>query len=142
MDRMSEVLKTFIAIKRGNNRLNRAIKEDINRHNLNVNEFTVLEVLYSKGPQRIQQIKERVLIANSSTTYIIDKLCDKQFVERTTDQRDRRIYYARLTPAGQNLMEEIFPDHKQVILDLFDGFTDDEILQLKGLLKKLNHYPE
>lgn len=140
MDRLNEALKTFIAIKRNNNRLNDAVKKDVSNHNLNVNEFTVLEVLYSKGPQRIQQIKERILIANSSTTYIIDKLVDKNYVERTCDESDRRIYYAQLTPSGQKLMEEIFPDHEQMILRLFDNLDDNELLELKRLLRKLNNY--
>ncbi len=140
MERLNEVLKTFIAIKRSNNRINQAVKQDVTNYNLNVNEFTVLEVLYSKGPQRIQQIKERVLIANSSTTYIIDKLCDKNYIERVSDDSDRRIYYAQLTPSGKKLMEEIFPNHEQMILNLFKRLEDDEILELKRLLKKLNDY--
>lgn len=140
MERLNEVLKTFIAIKRSNNRINQAVKQDVTNYNLNVNEFTVLEVLYSKGPQRIQQIKERVLIANSSTTYIIDKLCSKNYIERVSDDSDRRIFYAQLTPSGKKLMEEIFPNHEQMILNLFKRLEDEEVLELKQLLKKLNDY--
>lgn len=140
MDRLNEALKTFIAIKRNNNRFNVAIKNDVGYHNLNVNEFTVLEVLYNKGPQRIQQIKERILIANSSTTYIIDKLVDKDYVERICDESDRRIYYAQLTPAGRKLMDKVFPGHEKMILELFDNLEDEELLELKRLLRKLNEY--
>lgn len=140
MDRLEESLKTFIAIKRSNNRLNRAVKDDISNYNLNVNEFAVLEVLFNKGPLRIQHIKERILIANSSTTYIIDKLSDKGYLERVCDENDRRIYYAKLTESGQNLMEEIFPGHEQMIKKQFSALEDDELVQLKELLKKLNHY--
>lgn len=140
MERLEEVLKTFIGIKRSNNRLTKAVKDDTANYNLNVNEFAVLEVLFNKGPLRIQHIKERILIANSSTTYIIDKLVDKGYLERVCDENDRRIFYAQLTESGQKLMTEIFPKHEQMLLKQFDSLSDEEIVQLKNLLKKLNQY--
>lgn len=140
MERLEEALKTFIAIKRSNNRLTKAVKDDTANYNLNVNEFAVLEVLYNKGPLRIQHIKERILIANSSTTYIIDKLVDKGYLQRVCDENDRRIFYAQLTKSGQNLMAEIFPKHEQMLLKQFDSLDDEELVQLKNLLKKLNQY--
>ncbi|EKU93190.1 transcriptional repressor MprA [Alloiococcus otitis] len=140
MDRLEEALKTYIAIKRTNNRMTDAAKADVTHHGLNINEFAVLEVLYHKGPQRIQHIKEKILIASSSTTYIIDKLADKGYIDRVRDQVDRRIYYAQLTRSGEQVMDEIFPGHEKMILNLFDRMEDQEIYFLKELLKKMNGY--
>ena len=71
MTRSEEALKTFVGIKRTNDRLNKAVKVDVKNYGLNVNEFTVLEVLFHRGKLQVQQIKELILIANSSTTYIM-----------------------------------------------------------------------
>lgn len=140
MNRIEEALKTFVGIKRTNDRLNKAVKLDVENYDLNVNEFTVLEVLFHKGKLQVQQIKESILIANSSTTYIIDKLCQKQLVERVQDDIDRRITYVNLTNKGHLLMEKIFPKHEQIILQLFDNLEDDELIELKRLLKKMNSH--
>ncbi|MGE0911167.1 MarR family winged helix-turn-helix transcriptional regulator [Bacillus atrophaeus] len=50
------------------------IKEEITKSKLNITEFFVLEVLYQRGKQTIQQIRKNILISSSSMTYIIDSL--------------------------------------------------------------------
>jgi DNA-binding MarR family transcriptional regulator len=70
----------------------------------NITEFSVLELLLHKGPQTIQKIKEKILIASSSTTYVIDQLHKKGYVTRTPSEKDRRITYVELT--GVNSSEE------------------------------------
>ncbi|WP_430743256.1 MarR family winged helix-turn-helix transcriptional regulator [Bacillus atrophaeus] len=50
------------------------IKEEITKSKLNITEFSVLEVLYQRGKQTIQQIRKNILISSSSMTYIIDSL--------------------------------------------------------------------
>src|SRR5699024_12687805 len=70
MTRMEESLKAFVGIKRTNDILEKLVKNDAQQYGLNISEFAVLELLYNKGPQPINRIQERILIANSSTTYI------------------------------------------------------------------------
>lgn len=140
MTRSEEALKTFVGIKRTNDRLNKAVKVDVKNYGLNVNEFTVLEVLFHRGKLQVQQIKELILIANSSTTYIIDKLCQKELVKRVQDKVDRRITYVDLTDEGYQLMKESFPKHERTILSLFDRLDDEELVEMKRLLKKMNGY--
>lgn len=140
MTRSEEALKTFVGIKRTNDRLNKAVKVDVKNYGLNVNEFTVLEVLFHRGKLQVQQIKELILIANSSTTYIIDKLCQKELVKRVQDKIDRRITYVDLTDEGYQLMKESFPKHERTILSLFDRLDDEELVEMKRLLKKMNGY--
>ena len=140
MTRSEEALKTFVGIKRTNDRLNKAVKVDVKNYGLNVNEFTVLEVLFHRGKLQVQQIKELILIANSSTTYIIDKLCQKKLVKRVQDKIDRRITYVDLTDEGYQLMKESFPKHERTILSLFDRLDDEELGEMKRLLKKMNGY--
>ena len=138
MNRTVESLKAFVGIQRTSEILDRIVRKDSRKHGLNLNEFAVLELLLNKGPQPIQQIKEKILIASSSTTYLVDKLCDKGLVERIVDSQDRRVIYASLTPSGKELIERIFPSHAQLITKSFDKLDDEELEQLRYLLKKLN----
>lgn len=138
MDKREEALKAFIAIKRNNEKLESAVKADVKEYDLNLNEFAVLELLFHRGRQPIQKIKERILIASSSTTYIIDKLCSKGLTFREYDEEDRRVIYVMLTNKGQELVEDIFPGHAQVIEECFENLTLDELKQLRYLLKKMS----
>lgn len=74
LNRTETSLKVFIGLKRTNDMLDKKIHKDIKSYGLNVTEFAVLEVLYNRGEHTIQRIKERILIASSSTTYVVTNL--------------------------------------------------------------------
>ncbi|WP_244933630.1 MarR family transcriptional regulator [Neobacillus mesonae] len=49
------------------------------KNKLGISEFSVLEVLYQKGKQTIQQIGNCILISSGSMTYCLDKLEKKDY---------------------------------------------------------------
>lgn len=138
MDRVDESLKAFVGVKRTNEFLEKIVRTDVGRYDLNLNEFAVLELLYHKGDQPIQKIRDRILIASSSTTYVIDKLCSKNLVTRRQDTVDKRVSYAMITDEGNRLMDGIFPLHAEKIRRIFDSLDDDELAQFRSTLKKIS----
>ncbi|MGG5340943.1 MarR family winged helix-turn-helix transcriptional regulator [Enterococcus sp. AZ192] len=138
MDHQEESLKTYIGILRTASQLEQLAKKDVTCYGLNITEFSVLELLFHKGRQTTQTIKEKILIASSSTTYVIDQLTKKGYVKRQTNESDRRIIYVDITVAGKTLMEEIFPTHAQQITASFSDITIEELRSLQHLLKKIN----
>lgn len=138
MSRQDEALKTFIAMKRTINNFEIQSRKQIGQFNLNMNEFAVLEILFHKGVRTTQQLKEGILIANSSTTYIVDNLEKKGYVFREFSQEDKRIILVDLTHNGRQLMSDIFPMHAELLTNNFDRLTIGEITQIRQLLKKMN----
>lgn len=138
MSRQDEALKTFIAMKRTINNFEIQSRKQIGQFNLNMNEFAVLEILFHKGVRTTQQLKEGILIANSSTTYIVDNLEKKGYVFREFSQEDKRIILVDLTHNGRQLMSDIFPMHAEFLTNNFDRLTIGEITQIRQLLKKMN----
>ena len=102
MDRIEESLKAFVGIKRTNDLLEKSVKKDVRSYGLNISEFAVLELLYNKGPQPINRIQERILIANSSTTYVLDKLQKKEYIVRQKDENDKRSMIVLVTDKGKS----------------------------------------
>lgn len=138
MTRQTEALKTYVAMKRTINEIELDTRKYVTKFKLNMNEFAVLEILYHKGTRTTQELKEGILVANSSTTYIVDKLCEKNLVKREFSPLDRRVIFVDLTEEGRKLIEDIFPLHAQQLTDNFERLNQDEIKQLRFLLKKMN----
>lgn len=82
MQRTDIALKTLIGLKRTNDMMDKIIRNDVKSYGLNITEFAVLELLYNKGEHSIQRIQERILIASSSTTYVVQKLEEKGLLQR------------------------------------------------------------
>ncbi|MGJ9386059.1 MarR family winged helix-turn-helix transcriptional regulator [Salipaludibacillus sp. CF4.18] len=135
-------LKLFIVLTRALQSIKKRVEEDIKSFGLNPTEFAVLELLYSKGDQPIQKISDKVLIASSSITYVIDKLEKKNLIERKPCPKDRRITYAAITSEGTELMKEIFPKHRDAIQEICDGLDFNEKENLIQQLKKLGYHAQ
>ena len=135
-------LKLFVVLTRTLEAIRRRVVEDIKCLGLNPTEFAVLEFIYSKGDQPIQKIGEKVLIASSSITYVVDKLEKKNLLKRKPCPNDRRITYASITTAGNDLMNEVFPKHKQAIQEICAGLDVNEKKMMIEQLKKLGYYAQ
>lgn len=139
MTKHSEELKALTILLRASSSVEKVVKKDMASHGLNATEFTVLELLYSKGKQPIQMIGKQILLASSSITYVVDRLEEKDMVIRVADNLDRRVTFCELTDDGKELMEKIFPKHAEKIAELFDGCTKEEILSMQSVLKKVGY---
>lgn len=139
MNREEESLRALTVILRASGTITQMVKKDMNSYGVNPTEFMVLELLYSKGSQAIQVIGNKVLLASSSITYVIDQLEKKKFVTRKKNEKDRRVTLVSLTTEGYQLMGKIFPQHSSVIENLFEDLTDDELVKLGDSLKKIGY---
>lgn len=140
MNRQEEALKAFVGLRRTNDLIVKADAKDVRQYGLNLNEFAVLELLFNKGDTPMNQIKDKILIAGSSTSYIVNQLCKKGYVTRRQDKEDRRVTYVCLTAKGSNLIKAIFPKHADAIEEMFACLSDDELSQLRDILKKISQH--
>ncbi|NLK44930.1 MAG: MarR family transcriptional regulator [Tissierellia bacterium] len=132
-----ESLKLLVVMLRAAQTVEDLVKKDMRTYGINPTEFAVLELLYSKGDQPIQKIGEKILLASSSITYVVDKLEEKGFVERIDSSDDRRVKFASLTKKGKVFMAEVFPKHEKRIEEIFSILNDEERDLAIKLLKKI-----
>ena len=131
-------LKALTVLVRATDSLHEVIKKDVAQSGLNPTEFSVLELLYHRGKQPIQQIGKKVLIA-SSITYVVDKLAAKNYVSRKACPEDRRVTFAELTDEGQLLMDSIFPKHEKAVNEVFQGIDKQEVEAMIKTIKKIGY---
>lgn len=128
-------LKALTVLLRASQTVEEVLRKDMQRYQLNLTEFAVLELLYHKGDQPIQRIGEKILITSGSITYVVDKLQQKGYVERVTCPTDRRVTFAALTEEGSSFIERIFPQHEALVEKLFNVVDEHEKQQLITALK-------
>lgn len=137
---MNKQLKAVAIMLRATHALEDILKKDIEAYGINTTEFGVLEYLYHKGTQPMQSIGDKLLMANSSMTYVIDRLIEKKYVKRGKDLEDRRKINIKLTGEGIRFFETIFPTHENKVSQVFSVLSEDELDQMMNLLKKVGYY--
>src|SRR5690625_1759320 len=117
-------LKLFVVLTRALEAVKKEVIKDIKSYNVNLTEFAVLEFLYNKGEQPIQVIGKKELLARSA--------CPK----------DRRVIHGRLTEAGKQFMDEVFPQHEEAMAEIFGNLSKEEKEQSITLLRKIGLYAD
>lgn len=133
-------LKSMRILFRAHQAIESYSKKDILQYNLTLNEFAALEVLFHKGKLPVQAMCTEVLIANSSMTYVLDKLEGKDLIKRIQDMNDKRTFYVELSEKGRIYATKIFPKHYQVMREVFDVLNVEERETLNNLLKKVGYH--
>src|SRR5690554_7078762 len=119
-------LKSMIILFKAHNALIEYIKKDIENTGFDLNEFAVYEVIYHKEKLTVNEIKEKVLVANSSLTYILDKLEKKDLIKREKSKNDQRISLVSLTKEGLNKATSVFPNHYNNLKSIFNNLTKED----------------
>ena len=127
----------FLILMQTSKAIHDRIKEEMTKNKLGITEFSVLEVLYQKGKQTIQQIGSCLLVSSGSMTYIIDKLEQRGLLSRNACPEDRRMIHVRLTDNGNELMNEIMPKYYDSVDQMFNLLDSNEAETLVQLLKKV-----
>lgn len=130
-------LKLYIVLSRANKAINEVTNQFFQDKGLNPTEFAVLELLYHKGRQPLQQIGNKILLASGSITYVIDKLEKRGYLKRVSCPSDRRVTYADITEEGTKFMQKLFPEHEKNLHELLNVLTSEEKDTAIELLKKL-----
>ena len=90
---------------------------------------------------RMSELATQASLTPSGLTRAVDRLQQQGLVTRRTCPEDRRGSFAKLTPAGQELMSGAVPEHLAQIERILDElFTPDEEAQLAASLRKLRDY--
>ena len=133
----NNALKLFVVLSRAHKVIHECTNQFFQENGLNPTEFAVLELLYHRGKQPLQQIGNKILLASGSITYVVDKLEGRGYISRVSSATDRRVTFAEITEEGTAFMDELFPRHEQQLKQLMDVLSEDEKDQMIELLKKL-----
>ncbi|MBK8247771.1 MAG: MarR family transcriptional regulator [Gemmatimonadetes bacterium] len=132
-------LHLWVVLTRAYAAVNAVAREDIRSHGLTEGEFSVLELLFHKGPVLLGEIQRRVLVSSGGITFLVDRLADKGLVERRDCPSDRRARFAVLTSAGEDLLARIFPLHAARMAEAVAGLSREEQAQATALLRRLGY---
>ncbi|WP_062209821.1 MarR family winged helix-turn-helix transcriptional regulator [Streptomyces sp. NBRC 109706] len=99
--------------------IERALQE---AHALSVREFSVLDVLSGQhegegGHFRMTALADAVVLSQSATTRLVNRLEERGLLTRYLCPTDRRGIYTEVTPAGRKLLEQARPSHDAALAE-------------------------
>ena len=123
------------------NWMNEKFSDHLKQYALSIQQYQVLRSLRELGgePANLSTLQAEMVSKNSNTTRLVEKLRLKGLISRIQSEENRRMVEIRITEKGLNLLAEIDDVHTEFKNDIVEGLTDNEILTLNKLLKKIRN---
>ncbi|MBB4118978.1 DNA-binding MarR family transcriptional regulator [Mesonia hippocampi] len=111
----------------------------LKQHEISQPQFNVLRILRGQKDTAVNMadIQERMIHKKSNTTRIVDKLIEKQLVERSTCPNNRRKVEVFITKNGLDLLEKIDPELDKEEKEITRNLNSEDKKVMIQLLEKL-----
>ena len=106
---------------------------------LSMPQYNILRILRgAKKAISVNDVKGRMVEKSPNTTRLMDKLFDKELIERVRCENDRRVVFVKIADQGLDLLLKIDADFASDKASMFtSNLTDEEADTLSELLDKL-----
>ena len=106
---------------------------------LSMAQYNILRILRgAKKSISVNDVKSRMVEKSPNTTRLMDKLFDKDLIDRVRCENDRRVVYAKISDAGLELLLKIDDAFCKASHEMYStNLTDEEADTLSDLLDKL-----
>ncbi|UVW28506.1 MarR family winged helix-turn-helix transcriptional regulator [Massilia sp. H6] len=109
----------------------------VRQHGLTHAQFDILATLGNTPGMSYKELGERTLITKGTLTGVIERLEQKGLVVRERSDADKRSFFVRLTPAGEAVFRDVFPQVVAHGKRLFASYSNTEFDVLDAALRKL-----
>jgi len=131
----NEFVKALINIKYTSSWLDNIANGILRPYNISEQQYNILRILRGAGKAiPVNAIKERMIQKSPNSTRLMDKLCDKDLINRVRCDSDRRVVYIEISNEGMELLGKIdLAELEKYIYSL----TEKEAKTLNTLLDKI-----
>ena len=93
--------------------------------------------LEADTPVRMTDVSRRMMISKPAATQVVNRMVDRGFMERLSDENDRRVVYIQATEAGRAFYAEKMDRNLTLVDHVVERMGEREAKDLAALL---NHF--
>ncbi|MFT4415081.1 MarR family winged helix-turn-helix transcriptional regulator [Fredinandcohnia humi] len=113
-------------------------REILNNYTITTPQFLALQWLLEHGDMTIGELSNKMFLACSTTTDLVDRMEKNNLVMRVKDPKDRRVVRIHLLEEGERIIEEVIKKRQDYLHEIMENFTNEEVINLEKNLKKLH----
>ncbi|MFD1030461.1 MarR family winged helix-turn-helix transcriptional regulator [Metaplanococcus flavidus] len=113
-------------------------REILNSYTITPPQFIALQWLFEHGDMTIGDLSNKMYLAFSTTTDLVDRMEKNELVVRIREEQDRRVVRIKLLKEGERIIEEVIHKRQDYLQNVLKEFNEDEVEQFSFLLEKLH----
>lgn len=113
-------------------------REILSQYHITPPQFIALQWLFEEGDMTIGELSNKMYLAFSTTTDLVDRMEKNSLVKRVKDPNDRRVVRIHLLEEGERIIDEVIKKRQLYLKNVLVNFSVEEIQILKKNLKRLH----
>ena len=113
-------------------------REMLNNYKITPPQFVALQWLFEDGDMTIGELSNKMYLACSTTTDLVDRMEKNLLVVRVKEPNDRRVVRIHLLEEGERIIDEVIKKRQVYLEEILKNFTEEEIYFLQNNLMKLH----
>ena len=114
-------------------------REMLSNYTITPPQFVALQWLFEHGDMTIGDLSNRMYLAFSTTTDLVDRMEKSQLVMRVREEKDRRVVRIHLLEEGERIIEEVILKRQEYLSNIVSDFSLEELEKLSTLIEKLHN---
>jgi DNA-binding MarR family transcriptional regulator len=110
----------------------------LERYGITPPQFDALVILKGEGELTIGDLSNRLFLAYSTTTDLVDRLERLGYVARRRDDADRRVVRVVMQPAGWDVIERVLDARRAYLASILEPLSDAEKQEVLRVLELLH----
>ncbi|APC48099.1 MarR family winged helix-turn-helix transcriptional regulator [Virgibacillus halodenitrificans] len=101
-------------------------------------QFVALQWLVENEELTIGELSNKISLAFSTTTDLVDRMEKNELVERVKDSKDKRVVRIRVLDKGRQIIQEVIEKRQVYLGEVLEDFTEEQTESLNELLDFLH----
>lgn len=113
-------------------------REMLTNYKITPPQFIALQWLFDEGDMTIGELSNKMYLACSTTTDLVDRMEKNNLVMRVKNPSDRRVVQIHLLEEGERIIDEVIKKRQAYLEEVLTNFSVEEIQLLQTNLMKLH----
>ncbi|MCE4051548.1 MULTISPECIES: MarR family transcriptional regulator [Bacillaceae] len=113
-------------------------REILSNYTITPPQFVALQWLFEDGDMTIGELSNKMYLAFSTTTDLVDRMEKNELVQRVKDPNDRRVVRIHLLDEGKRLIDEVIKKRQMYLQEVLGNYSLEEVGHLKDNFIRLH----
>jgi len=103
------------------------VPRELLKLDLTMHQLKVVLLLFLNGAARMSVIASSMGVSLATTTGIVDRLVERDMVQRESHPQDRRVVLCRLSDEGEKMVGKLWQSSRQRAIELMDAMDEPKL---------------
>ena len=115
-------------------------QESLAEIDITITQLKVMCLVYGNNNHTVTSIANYLRVSKPTTTRILDRLVQKDLMQRLPDSKDRRVIRCILSEEGIDLLTNVWNEHSEITIQILSDLPSKELIFIENSISSIKEF--